>query len=173
MHIIAESATVVGRSDANYIENAAGKPFANSYGFGLIDAASAISLAQDWTLIPGRGELVGEWSGNNNEVPTEIPDFGKQRDILVTIEDKPGEDVVLDELFLDIHLSHAQRGELEFTIVSPAGTFATIPPRIWDDEATYNTTFRLLNFWGEDPTGTWRVITTQRHRASKHRWRIV
>ena len=157
MHILVESAMTVGQSDGNYIQNASGKSFALGYGFGLIDAPSAISLAQDWELLPSRGELIGEWEGNTNEAPTEIPDFGKQRDILVTINKNPDEELVLDELFLDIHASHAQRGELEITIVSPSGTFATIPPRIWDDETTYDTTFRILNFWGEDPEGTWRV----------------
>jgi len=51
-HILVESATRDGLSTSGWAANQSGREFSHDYGFGLVNAAGAVTLASNWQPVP-------------------------------------------------------------------------------------------------------------------------
>jgi len=142
-----------GNSDPTAYINAAGFWHSNWYGFGIIDAKAAVEAAERWTLWKPEMEI-----RNSKDVNELLPTNGNLWSSNITIDASgyvnPKTEAV--EVYLDF--AHPNRGDLQFTLISPSGTESVLlpgyRPESNDIEILMLSTVRN---WGEDPNGEWKL----------------
>ncbi|UJR30244.1 hypothetical protein I4U23_017782 [Adineta vaga] len=66
MHIVTETARIPTLSEADdWIINGAGHHVSDKFGFGVLDVAQMVALAQNWTNVPPRDECYQEYTGGS------------------------------------------------------------------------------------------------------------
>ena len=150
--------------------NLGGLQFNDKAGFGLVDAHTAVRLAETWTNV----------NTAINEVSASAREFG----MLAAIPDGDGStfsrsfeidsSLSVEHVELGIDLRHQRMGDLIITLTSPDGTVSTLMNRptvnaenaygisgvdsgipthlLWD--------FSSVQFWGEDAAGIWTIEVT-------------
>ena len=144
--------TLAGIVQYEWETNAAGYNFHNWYGFGKIDAAGAISMAENYTTNLGTfGTDYIMLSGNTNP----LSDFGIVN-YSITAPTTPANFV--EFIRISVNLDHAAPWSVGFRLTSPQGTQVNImqpftnigsnPGGLWFG-------IGVNAFYGEDPTGDW------------------
>jgi Ca2+-binding RTX toxin-like protein/subtilisin-like proprotein convertase family protein len=154
--------------------NLGGLLFNDNSGFGIVNAASAVALAQTWTQTDTAiNEAVV--SARSFGMAAAIPDAG-----VLTKTFTISNSLRVEHIELGIDLRHTRLGDLLIEITSPSGTVSTlmnrptvnseqpfglsgddsgVPARmLWD--------FSSVQFWGEDSAGQW-TITIRDVRAEE------
>lgn len=157
-HILARTSTVVHAQDKTYWSdggwktNAAGFKFNQNYGFGLINADAFTSLAaRVYSISPLQTETVGPITGGS------IPDGGANSNFLTKTFTLAGT-TPLEDLQVALDVTHGYVGDLEAYLVSPSGTRSRLFARAGSDShENLQWTFTTNAFWGEIPTGTWKL----------------
>jgi subtilisin-like proprotein convertase family protein len=134
--------------------------FSNNYGFGMVDAVSAVRLAESWQ----------ETSVRNN---TEVAKASSTKNIAITDNSAAGitDSVVvngnlrIDRVEVDLKINHTFVGDLKVELISPDGTVSTVIDRpgvgsktrygISDDNINFTVSSNA--FWGEESSGNWRL----------------
>jgi subtilisin-like proprotein convertase family protein len=156
-HLLAISSDVVNagdataESDGGWKTNAAGRQFNQNYGFGLINADRLIANA---TLFQGVSpETVDTFPAAGIAAP--IPDNdsnGITRNITNSMAG------TLEEVELNINISHLFRGDIEVYLTSPSGTTGRMVRRNAGDSGDNIDWWYTSNlFWGETASGSWTV----------------
>jgi proprotein convertase subtilisin/kexin type 2 len=119
--ILAQSARKNDPADAGWAVTG-GTPvyhFNHKYGFGVVDAAAAVTLAQTWTNI-GPQLISSTFSASPNQAIPDFPGAAKSSSINVS-----GSGINSIE-FVEITFSsnHTYSGNLDITLTSPAGTIS-------------------------------------------------
>lgn len=133
----------------DWFTNAAGYTFSPRFGAGLIDATAAITLTDNWSLLPARQSetvtlLPLESIGGSPQARTYT--FSTTKDLRV------------EQITLTADVSHTARGDLRFRLTSPAGTVSTIGPRLTDTgDNLAGYPFLSVHFWGEASLGDWTL----------------
>ncbi len=145
--------------------------FNHEYGFGVVDASTAVALAGTWTNLPPASEVTAEWDGASVVIP-DLTDPNVPLGIAWTMN--VGPDVEFTE-FVEVTLKFAEVAnrddvpgfrELEVKLESPSGAVSVLAPAITDD-----TTCRFLGpcgleggfrfgsarHLGENPKGAWKL----------------
>lgn len=147
--------------------NLGGMQFNDKAGFGLVDAYSAVRLAQTWTDV---STAVNEVSASARAfgLTDAIPDGdGTTYTRSFTIDSA----ISVEHVELGVDLRHTRLGDLIIELTSPNGTVSTLMNRptvnaeqpfglsgadsgvpthlLWD--------FSSVQFWGEEASGTWTV----------------
>ena len=146
--------TLAGIVQYEWETNAAGYNFHNWYGFGKIDAAGAISMAENYTTNLGTfGTDYIMLSGNTNP----LSDFGIVN-YSITAPTTPANFV--EFIRISVNLDHAAPWSVGFRLTSPQGTQVNImqpftnigsnPGNLWFG-------IGVNAFYGEDPTGDWTL----------------
>ena len=148
--LLATTARPVGSTTLN----AAGLRFNDASGAGLIDASAAITAAASWIPLPRESY----YESTVTTIGT-IPDntgIGLLRTFNLT--GVPA-DFVVERAVLMVSAAHTSRGQLSFTLTSPAGTAATVAGRTADTGDNYNA-WPFTSVWtlGEGGTGTWTLV---------------
>ena len=141
---------LTGSDTDGFQANSAGYSFSHSFGAGLVNVAAAVVATQGWTNL---GPLVSaEASGNGGA----IADDGTPTTVSLTVG---GAAVRVEHVEVTVNVTHANRGDLGFAIISPSGMRAIANNRAPDDGADFTDyTFTTPRFWGESSTGTWKVV---------------
>gem|GEM_PF-3688861 len=157
-HLIIRTAAPIDASNPDWIENDAGFRFNPNYGHGLIDATAFVEAAgNEWSI----GELERETVSVAPNAT--IPD-NQATGLLRTFE-LEGE-TSLEEILLNVKVTHSRRGDLEAFLTSPSGTTVRLFSRHSADNAgNFNWTFSTSAFWGETPAGTWTLRVCDRVRS--------
>jgi subtilisin-like proprotein convertase family protein len=148
--ILLSTATIINPADAGWHSNGAGLAFNHRFGAGLVDAAAAVSAASSWTPLPP--ELLIE---TQDDAATSIPDNNSAG---ITRTFQVDTDLRVEHVLVDVDITHARRGDLVITLISPSGhqsVLATKRPR--DTNADLHWTFGSVQHWGESSVGTWQV----------------
>ena len=140
--------------------------FNHEYGFGVVDAAAAVALAQDWSTLP---ELQDALSFLNPYVNLSIPNNNTDG-----ISSSLSLDTEIDftefvEVYVDIN--HRRWRDLQIELVSPAGTVSElavpVDPTLDLERGDLSPlfSFRLgsAKHLGEDPNGTWTLRVADLH----------
>ena len=147
--------------------NLGGLQFNDKAGFGLVDAYSAVRLAQTWTDV---GTAINEVSASARAfgLTDAIPDgTGAVYSRSFTIDST----MSVEHVELGVDVRHTRLGDLVIELTSPNGTVSTLMNRptvnaeqpfglsgtdsgvpthlLWD--------FSSVQFWGEEASGTWTV----------------
>ncbi|KAI8488317.1 hypothetical protein Bbelb_339130 [Branchiostoma belcheri] len=147
-------------SDANdWTTNAAGHRVSSYFGFGLLDASRLVDAARTWTTVPALQtcEMVHTHAAPGLHIPqtgnlTLTVDYSSRSCSGVNIR-------FLETAVLTLDYNFYPRGHLEATLTSPMGTRSLMLRRrevdIIPGPPVVDQDFMSVQFWGENPTGTW------------------
>ena len=139
--------------------------FNHEYGFGVVDAAAAVALAQDWSTLP---ELQDAVSFLDPYVNLSIPHNNTDG-----ISSSLSLDTEIDftefvEVYVDIN--HSRWRALQIELVSPAGTVSELAVPVdptldleRGDLSPYAFRFGSAKHLGENPNGTWTLRVADLH----------
>ena len=142
--------------------------FNHEYGFGMVDAAAAVDLADGWTNAPAMRTTTARYQGESFSIP-DAPQVGSSRTITTTLT--VDEYVEFAEFVeIKIAIDHASFRDLEIDLVSPSGATSRLATegRVYSFffafPALLNETFRMgsARHLGEDPAGEWQLRVTDR-----------
>lgn len=169
-HILVRTARVNSPGDSDWIQNGAGYSVNHKFGFGLVDASAAVSLAQNWTNAPTRVTLEQPVQVEN----APIPDASSSGVIRTQDVD---ESLFLEHVQVQIDFTHSFWGDLQIELTSPSGTTSVLAGQ--GDIRTNGRmawTYMSVRHWGELARGTWTLNV--RDLASQdtgvlHSWKLI
>jgi Ca2+-binding RTX toxin-like protein len=138
--------------------NGGGLHFSNDYGFGMVDALTAVRLAETWRI----GSPTANTSANEQnttatvtQAPQAIPDNNGQS---ITYTFNITGAISIESAMLNLNLNHTAVGDLRIVLTSPGGTQSDI----WKGTnagTAINTSwsFGSREFYGDVANGTWTV----------------
>ena len=135
--------------------------FNHEYGFGVVDAAAAVALAQDWSNLP-EFQDASSASGTLNRTILDYTPSGISHSVSVSSDMEFTEFVEVN-----VAIDHRFWRDLRIELVSPAGSVSTLAvPAVYIDtpvrppDSTLSPgTFRFgsAKHLGEDPNGAWTL----------------
>jgi subtilisin-like proprotein convertase family protein len=145
-------------AEPGWITNPAGFNFHNWYGFGMVDASAAVTMAKTYAA--------GQWSAISNTgfvssasaLGLVIPDdsiTGATNAIVVTTAMQFAEAVQIK-----VNVTHPAAGDLGIELTSPLGTRSVLKTIRDGFGSSPNLTDMVLSsnaFYGVNPAGTWRI----------------
>lgn len=144
------------RADTDWGTNAAGFSFNHKYGAGIVDAAAAVALAQQWTNLPAMTTT----QATSNTISVNIPDNNANGISYPLSIATPNFRV--EHVALTMTATHTWIGDLDITLTSPSGMTSKLVRQIWDGTDNMNWTFGSVRHWGESAAGTWTVTVCDR-----------
>jgi len=148
-HILVKSAIQVDHGDEGWKVNAAGLPFNDKYGFGRVDASSAIQTAIKWENVSSEIST----SGTRNQYQS-IPANGAAIESTITLS----RDLKIEHVYVTPSINHSDWGDLKITLISPSGTESLLSEPHTDFTKTYSSwTYTSAQFWDEAAVGTWTL----------------
>jgi len=171
-HLLVRSSDVVdatdatGPSDGGWKTNGAGFKFNQNYGFGLINADKLTTNSVLFTGVTALSTTSIATTQVNAAIPDYVTSTGKiSRTFSVTSTGK------LEEVLVNLNITHPYRGDVEAFLTSPAGTKSRLMYRASaDSRANINWTFTSNAFWGENPAGTWTLEVTDAIAGNAGTW---
>lgn len=166
MSILAMTARKTDATNNSWVQqkgtdwNLGGMHFSRDFGYGLVDAAAAVRLAESWA---GGSNTMNNWinvEGVSSTPSGTIPDNTPNGFLEATAKVTQG--VRIERLEVDIVLTAAQSNQLKALLISPSGTTHTLFDRpLTSDGPTsawpYIFTMGLTAFMGETSEGTWTL----------------
>lgn len=151
MEILARTAMPFGDSFDPFTENAGGFKFHEGYGFGRVNAAGAVRLAETWSSLPPLEIRVFR-----STTATAIPASPQTQEYTI---DFTSPDIRVEQVRVGIELNQAGSWPFGFDIVSPAGTEVELHPSNQVVDTLGRTAWRytVVHLRGEEATGTWRL----------------
>ena len=133
--------------------------FSHEYGFGMVDAAAAVDLAEDWADdLPPLREIEVE----SGAPSLDIPDSGLSS-ALTTLTLEPYVEFI-EFIEIEIDLSHQWFRDLRIELVSPAGAVSvlSVPATAIVGNGAYTGSHRFgsARHLGETAEGTWTLRVT-------------
>jgi subtilisin-like proprotein convertase family protein len=145
------------RTDPDWATNQAGFSFNHKYGAGIIDAAAAVALAQQWTNLPAMTTTQMALTGLNPLLMDNSTTGGSTQTFNFTAANFRVEHVTVA-----VSATHTCRGDLEVTLTSPSGMVSKLSQANDDTTANLAWTFGTVRHWGETAAGTWSVTVNDR-----------
>jgi len=150
--ILIRTATKNSAGDGDWANNGAGFHFNHKYGAGIVNARAAVTAALSWTNLGPRVRAASV----QTSLALAIPDNntgGVTRTFALAAPN-----LRVEHVALTVNATHAYRGDLAITLVSPAGTVSRLAERHADSGDHYaNWRFTSVRHWGENSQGTWTV----------------
>jgi subtilisin-like proprotein convertase family protein/methionine-rich copper-binding protein CopC len=170
MHILVQSARKVDASAAGWVANGAGRLFNHDYGFGMVDAGAAVSLARTWTSVAPLAPV----STAAETVNLAIPDVGGGSLVrTLNIQDN----LRIEAVEVLFNASHTWRGDLEVKLTSPSGSTSFLALQRNDSNDNYSSwQFSSRQHWDELSQGTWTLTVTDRVATdvgTLHNWGLT
>lgn len=137
--------------DPGWATNGAGFTFHHGYGAGMVDAAAAVAMAENWQNLGPQQST----SLSSENLQTAIPD--DQESGLNLPLDFPASELRVEHVRLTVDIDHSYRGDLVITLTSPEGTVSRFSEVHDDPHNGMNYTFLSVHHWGETSTGTWTL----------------
>ena len=149
--------------------------FNHEYGFGVVDAGAAVSLAVDWTSVPALRKSTATSDGAPLSIP-DAPDTGSPITVSqsLSVDNYVG---FVEFVAVEIDIEHDSFRNLEIELVSPSGEVSRLARKgqghiphqgsFLTVQTPINGTLDLAaaKHLGEDPAGNWTLrITDRDHR---------
>ncbi len=177
--ILAMTARQTDSTNASWVTNGSatwnlgGMHFSRDYGYGVVDIAAAVRLAQSWA---SPAATMANWvkaeSGPTTQQVRPIPETAEQP---LNVTAHVADNVRIDRVEFDLNLSANAPSELRAEIISPSGTTVTLfdrpltrpllesgEPDSQATESAWPSTFTIGStaFMGEASSGTWTLKLT-------------
>ncbi|SKA98172.1 Immunoglobulin I-set domain-containing protein [Prosthecobacter debontii] len=157
----------------------------HSFGGGLVNAAAAVSLAEQW---PSLGEMVSiqqteaavsgssapadrsasraiqPMAGTPIYLPEETKPSTKTKVSRLNVDFSENTALRVENVTVTVDATHSRKGDLTLKLISPSGTVSVLASATSRDTgANYsNWTFSSIRHWGESSRGVWAVVTTEK-----------
>jgi len=151
--ILIRTARPIDTGDTGWVNNNAGIKFNPWYGAGLVDAEEAVNRALDWENLETMTSASASRTGLNLLIPDNNPDG-------VTVDLPISSSFRVESVAITVSATHLYRGDLVFTVISPAGTQVRMTGGVRyldSNDNLENVTFTTPFLWGESSAGTWQV----------------
>ncbi|NXJ16879.1 PCSK4 convertase, partial [Odontophorus gujanensis] len=129
-------------------------PVSHYYGYGLLDAALLVELAQAWAATrPQRRCSLRALRAPRN--------IGSKLTVPADASSCSGSIRSLEHVQVQLSLSYSRRGDLWVSLRSPMGTtstLVTVRPYDTSQQGYKDWTFMSTHFWDENPNGTWMLL---------------
>ncbi|XP_042748846.1 proprotein convertase subtilisin/kexin type 4 [Lagopus leucura] len=155
-HLVVRASRPVHLQAEDWAVNGVGRKVSHHYGYGLLDAALLVELAQAWAGSRPQQRCSIEALraprniGSKLTVPADTSSCsGRTRSIRS-----------LEHVQVQLSLSYSRRGDLQVALRSPMGTTSTlvsVRPYDTSQQGYKDWTFMSTHFWDEDPNGTWTL----------------
>ena len=150
--ILIRSAVKNSPADADWSTNGGGFHFNHKFGAGLINAGAAVQLALAWTNLAPQMSVFSAQSGLSVPVPD------NDANGITRTFDLSASHLRVEQVTVTASLTHAYRGDLAITLVSPDGTSSRLAEKHSDGGNNYAAwTFSSVRHWGENSQGAWTV----------------
>ncbi|CAL8349422.1 unnamed protein product [Merluccius merluccius] len=158
-HLLVKTSRPVHLKASDWKTNAAGHRVSHLYGFGLLDAEAMVVEAKRWRSVPPQhtcstSQAQIKYIRAGQSVNSSISTAGCS-------QDGAGRGVAfLEHVVVKVLILHPRRGDLEVSLVSPAGTRSQLlARRAYDNsnEGFRNWEFMTVHCWGESAEGTWTL----------------
>ena len=135
-------------SDVSWASNGAGHLVSHKYGFGVIDAGAATSMASNWTnLVPESNATYGP-----STTPLSISEESGWIESQFTVTDN----MSIESVSIMVDISHSNRGDLDIELLSPAGTTSVLRGSNGDTgDDIQDWVYGSVHHWGESSAGNW------------------
>lgn len=154
--------------EQGWVTNTAGVKFSNAYGFGLIDVAAAVAMAQNFALDPLNLlplDTLVETNANFNSgtyssgaITANIPDNSSTG---VTDTITISSSLTVETVQVKIQVTHPRSGEIGVELTSPGATKSILMnvnnSFLIDNDSNLNITLSTNAFYGESANGTWQI----------------
>jgi len=150
-HVLIDSVRHNDPTESGWSVNGAGRPIHPNYGFGALDAAAAVALAQAWENVPH--EVVADTGAV--ALSQAVPD-NNSTGVTQTVDVLTRIRIETVELVLNVDTSSI--GDLRIVLTSPSGTNSVLArPRLDAQDDYVDYVFTSFRQWGEPSAGTWQV----------------
>jgi len=156
-------------SHPSWHENGAGFWVSHVYGFGIIDADKAVSLAVRWKEKPHIEEIHRTYeTADKQHFPKAQGYGGGERVIECEKEVSDKNDLLfVHHIEVKVNIQHQRRGNLEIRLKSPYGTESILAEEHNDATPDYKDwKFTSLQAWGEGSVGKWILTITDKNTKS-------
>ncbi|KAL3942749.1 MAG: hypothetical protein SGBAC_003124 [Bacillariaceae sp.] len=137
--------------------NGAGLYHSNLHGFGIVDAAAAVTRAQNWVSYGPEVQLT-KISDAFEQTIGDDPSSPLVTEVVIQSE---GATTVVENVVVSIWMKHLSRGHLEIKLISPDGTESILAPGLRPENGQGNDVepwiLRTVKSWGEMAEGTWKL----------------
>jgi len=159
-NILVRTARKNDAGDAGWTTNAAGYHINHKYGFGAIDATSAVNLAKNWQTVAPQKQFVGPLINVNRPIPDNNA-VGVSSSFTLT------QNYRLEHVEVVFNATHPYRGDLEVVLTAPSGTKSVLSTQHFEDDGDNysNWVFSTVRHWGEQSAGVWKL--TVRDKAAQ------
>ena len=150
--------------------------FNDNYGFGVVDAAAAVSLAKSWTNLPPMTEAQ---SSTPTDYSEDIPEYPTENDGPLQVwfeiaDDGQTTPQFVEHVEIDIAFDHPSFHDLDVRLTSPSGTVSRLSwpesgPESGRRSIDHSHSFGSSKHLGENPVGQWQlsVIDLKRYYRGK------
>jgi hypothetical protein len=147
-HILVHASQPLSSDSAQ--RNGAGLYYSHRFGFGLLNATTAVRLAIGWNPVEPATELV------YTQIETR---FIYPKELIATRN--VSESIHLEHVAVVFSALHPRRGQLSVRLTSPSGTVSRLADQHPDVAPDYvEWTFFSTACWGEDSLGIWSLTVT-------------
>ncbi len=173
--ILVRSSRQIDSGNPSWQFNGGGHYYSPDYGFGIVDAAEAVRLAETWQP---RG-VEKSWSNTSPIVSEPIGDSGSSNATIQKTINVPGNSGIDRVTAVEVRftLDHTRRGDLEARLISPSGTVSILAESRSDDADDYNDyVFTTVANWDEVPDGDWTLEIEDKIEGVTgvyNHWRLV
>jgi subtilisin-like proprotein convertase family protein len=158
-HVLIRSARRVNPADPGWTANGSGRFVHYQFGFGAIDAAAAVSLAQTFTT-RGSEHTYQNTANVNLPIPDNSP-VGVSSSITIPAN------LSIERVQVVLTAPHPRIGDLRITLTSPSGSSSLLADTRNDTTAGYNAfTFTSVRHWDERSHGVWTLHIEDRTAGS-------
>ena len=148
-HILVATAQQNDPENGDWIENGAGYLVNHNYGFGSVDANSAVTTARDWQNVAPEIAVTSEFININTKVPDNNSEGISSQ---ITIEESLNVEWV--EVITDADLVQE---DLTVILTSPDGTDSILSPDNINANREGIWQFTSARHWGESANGEWSL----------------
>ena len=136
--------------DMSWETNGAGHLVSHKYGFGVIDAGAATSMATNWSnLMPESNVTYGPTT-----TPLPITEEGGWVESQFTVTDN----ISIESVSIMVTISHSNRGDIDIELISPAGTISVLKSSNGDTgDDIQDWIYSSVHHWGESSEGNWTL----------------
>ena len=143
--------------------NLTGQAYSRDYGYGLVDAAAAVRLAEGWMGGTNAATNFLSAQGQSASPASALPDGTGDR---LTVSATVAADIVVERVEVTLDIQAAVPSQLAATLISPAGTRLKLfdgplakAPGAEDPDTAWPGAFTMgvAGFLGERGQGTWQV----------------
>ena len=155
-HILVRSSEKVDSSDEGWFKTFEGRDYNHNYGYGIVNAASAVDLAEEWHNLTADMNLTEVKLNTGNIIVNEV--ISDANDLGVTSEYFVKESIDIETVEIKVNISHNWRGDLNLFLESPNGIVSELVRESNDGNSHFREwVFSSVVHWDENSFGLWRL----------------